>query len=144
VTLAILDVVGDPTLAFASIGPAGEPLTAQVFSGQCRIGDNPDEKFLAKLSGGRAAVRLGFYVPKAGPLRPSYLLSAWAEVSLAMTQISAGDVSQPGPYGVDAAVVQLVDDGKGLGSQWPYLWFTAYGAEPMLIRYRLTVTQPVN
>jgi hypothetical protein len=76
--------------------------------------------------------------------RPCYLLSTWAEISLAMTQISAGDVSQPGPYGVDAVVVQLVDDGKGHGSQWPYQWFTAYRAEPMLIRYRLTGTQPVD
>jgi len=107
VTLAILDVVGDPTLAFRSIGPAGEPLAAQVFSGHCRIGDTPDEKFLAKLSGGRGAFQLGFYVPRAGPLRPSPLLSTWAEVTLAKTQISAGDLSQPGPYGVDAAVVQL-------------------------------------
>lgn len=45
---------------------------------------------------------------------------------------------------VDGAVVQLVDDGKGLGSQWPYLWLTAYGGEPMVIRYRLTVTQPLD
>jgi len=75
VTLAILDVIGDPILAFPSIGQAGEPLAARLFSGQCRIGDTRDEKFLAKLSGARGAVRLGFYVPNAGPLRPSYLLS---------------------------------------------------------------------
>jgi hypothetical protein len=61
-----------------------------------------------------------------------------------MTEVSAGDYSRPGPYGVDAADIQLVDDAKGLGSQWPYLWFTVYGGEPMVIRYRLTVTQPVD
>lgn len=143
-TLAILNVIGDPILAFPSVGSTGEALTAQVFSGQCQIGDTPGEKFLAKLSRGRGTVRLGFYVPEAGPLRPSYLLSTWAEVSLGKTQIGAGDYSQAGPYGVDTAVVELVDDAKGLGGQWPYLWFTAYGGEPMVIRYRLTVTRPVD
>jgi hypothetical protein len=88
-----------------------------VFSGQCRIGDTRDEKFLAKLSGGRGAVRLGLYVPNAGPLRPSYLLSTWAEVSLAKTEVRAEGYSRRGPYGVDAAVVKLVDDAKGRGSQ---------------------------
>lgn len=35
-----------------------------------------------------------------------------------------------GPHGVDSAAIALVDDGKGSGSQWPYLWFTAYGGKP--------------
>jgi hypothetical protein len=145
VTLAILDVIGDPALAFRSIGTAEQPLLAQVFSGQCRIGDQPDQKLLAKLSGGgRSPLRLGFYAPGAGPFVPSYLLSAWAEVTLSKTEVSTSDFSQAGPYGVDAAAVQLVDDGKGSGMQWPYLSFTAYGGEPMVIRYRLTVTQPAN
>ncbi|MEO5651429.1 MAG: hypothetical protein ABIN79_13775 [Marmoricola sp.] len=143
-TLVILDVVGDPVLEFRAIGAGGEPLTAHVFSGQCRIGDRPDEKFMAKLSAGRRPERLGFYVPDAGPFRPNYLLSAWAEASLAMTEVSAGDYSKPGPYGVDGVDLQLVDDGKGSGSQWPYLWFTVHGGEPMVIRYRVTVTQPVD
>ncbi|HLN76354.1 MAG TPA: hypothetical protein VK204_04860 [Nocardioidaceae bacterium] len=143
-TLAILDVIGDPVLAFPSIGPNGEALRAQVFSGQCQIGKAPGEKFLDRLSRGGAPARLGFYVPEAGPLRASYLLSTWAEVGLAKTQIVAGDYSRRGPYGVDAAAVQLVDDDRGLGEQWPYLWFTAYGGEPMVIRYRLTVTRPAD
>jgi hypothetical protein len=126
------------------LGSAGESMTAHVFSGQCRIGDTPDEKFVTKVSGGRRVVQLGFYVPQAGPFRASYLLSTWAEVSLAKTQLSISGMSQRGPYGVDAAVVQLVDDNYGLGDQWPYLRFAAHGGEPMIIRYRLTVTQPAN
>lgn len=35
-----------------------------------------------------------------------------------------------GRYGVDAVDVQLVDDARGLGSQWPYLRFIAYGGVP--------------
>ncbi len=141
-TLTILDVLADPVLAFRSIGSAGQPLLAQVFAGQCRIGDNPDQKILARIAGGRKPVRLGFYVPDAGPFAPSYLLSTWAEVSLTKTEVSASDASQRGPYGVDAAGIQLVGDGRGHGSQWPYLSFVAHGGEPMVIRYRLTVTQP--
>lgn len=99
---------------------------------------------MAKLSGGRSPVQLGLYVPNAGPFRPSYQLAAWAEVSLMMTQVSASEYSQAGPYGVDAADIELVDDGKGLGSQWPYLHFTVFGGEPMTIRYRVTVTQPME
>ncbi len=38
----------------------------------------------------------------------------------------------------------MVDDDKGLGGQWPYLWFTAHGGEPMVMRYRVTVTQPAD
>ena len=142
-TLAILDITEDPTLAFASVGRAGESLAAYVYSGQCRIDDAPDEKLLAKLARS-SPVQLGFYVPGAGPFRPSYLLSSWAEVSLAKTEISSSNgLAQRGPYGVDAAAVQMVDD-RGFGSQWPYLTFTAHGGEPMVIRYRLTVTQPMS
>lgn len=65
-------------------------------------------------------------------------------MTLAQTQISAGNFSRPCLYGVDAAVVQLVDDDKGLGGQWPYVWFKAYDGEPMVICYRLTVAQPVD
>jgi hypothetical protein len=144
VTLVILHVDGDPVLGFRSVGRAGEPLLARVFSGQCGIGDDPHEKTMARLSAGRRPVRLGFYVPGAGPFRPTYQLSSWAEVSLARAQISAGEHGRSGPYGVDAAQVQLVDDGRGSGSRWPFLWFTAYGGEPMLVRYRLTVTEPVD
>lgn len=140
--LTILDVAGDPVLAFSSTGPHGEALRARVFSGHCRVGDTPGQSFLARLGGG--SVRLGFYVPGVGPLRPSHLLSAWAEVSLGMTEITPGQHARRGPYGVDGAVVQLVEDDKGLGSQWPYLWFTAHGNEPMVVRYRLTVTQPAD
>jgi hypothetical protein len=111
----ILDVIGDPVLAFRSIGSAEQPLLAQVFSGQCRIGDDPDQKFLSKLGGtGHVPAQLGFYVPGAGPFHPSYLLAAWAEVSLSKTEVSRGDYSKAGPYGVDTAVAQLVDD-KGRG-----------------------------
>lgn len=70
-TLGILDVVADPTLAFRSIGPAGEPLTAQVSSGHCRIGDTPDERFLDKLSGGRGTVQLGFSFPELDRFAPA-------------------------------------------------------------------------
>jgi hypothetical protein len=119
-------------------------MTALMFSGECRIGDAPDEKLMSKLSGGRRVARLGFYVPHAGPFRASYLLSAWAEVSLAKTELSVTGMSQGGPYGVDAATVELVEDSYGRGDQWPYLWFTAHGGEPMVVRYRLTVTQPMN
>jgi hypothetical protein len=144
VTLAILDTTSDPVLAFPSYGPNGEPLAAQVYSGQCRIDDNPDEGFMTKLSRGGGPVRLGFYVPGAGPLRPSHLLSTWAELGLAKTRIGTGDYGQPGPYGVDEVAVQLVEDDKGLGGQWPYLSFLAHGNQPMVVRYRLTVTRPTD
>ena len=85
---------------------------------------------------------LGLYAPYAGSLVPSHLLSTWAEVTLVNTQISNGGLSERGPYGVDSAAVQLVDDGKGLGRQWPYLSFEVLGGQPMVIRYRVTVTQP--
>ena len=141
VTLAILDVLGDPCVAFRSIGSAGQPLSAQVFSGRCRIGDNRDEKLWARVISGHKSVQLGFYVPEAGPFPPSDLLSTWAEVSLAKAELTA---SRPGPYGVDGADIQLVDDDKDRGLQWPYLSFTAYGGEPMVISYRMTVTQPAD
>lgn len=142
--LAILDVSDDPTLEFTAQGPTGVPLRARVFSGQCRIGKSPDHKFTAQLSTGARIAQLGFYVPQAGPLRASYQLSAWAEVSLASMRIAAGGLSQQGPYGVENAAVQMVEDDKGLGGQWPYLWFTAHGGEPIVMRYRVTVTEPVD
>jgi hypothetical protein len=144
VTLAILDVYGDPVLEFRATGSGGQPLMAQVFSGRCHIGDNPDEKVLSKIAAGRKPVRLGFYVPDAGPFHASHLLTAWAEASLMKTEVSAGDYSKPGPYGLDAIEVQLVDDERGRLGQWPYVWFTAHGGEPMVIRYRVTVTQPTD
>ena len=140
-TLTVLDVAGDPVLAFPSVGPDGQALRAQVFSGLCRIGHAPGGK--PRLWGASAA-RLGFYVPQAGPLGAGYLLSTWAEVSLARANISGGDYTRGGPYGVDDVAVQLVDDDRGFGGRWPYLWFTAYGDQPMAVRYRLTVTQPVD
>lgn len=144
-TLVILGVDDDPVLSFPSVGPGAEALRAQVFSGQCQIGHTPGEGFVAKLSRGSAgSVRLGLYVPGAGPFLASHLLSTWAELSLAKTRIGAGDYGQPGPYGVDEVAVQLVDDDKGLGGQWPYLSFLAHGNQPMVVRYRLTVTQPAD
>ncbi len=143
-SLAVLEVAADPVLAFPSFGTNGEPRMAHLYAGQCKVGGDPDDHLLAKLARSAAPVRLGFYVPEAGPLPPSYLLSVWAEVSLASARISAGDYARPGPYGVDQAEVQLVDDDRGLGGLWPYLWFTANGGEPMMVRYRLTVTSPVE
>ena len=142
-TLAILNVIAGPLLEFPATAHNGDPLKAQVFAGECHLGDTPGEKLLAKLTSG-GPVRLGFYVPGAGPLRPSWLLSTWGEVSLAKTTISAGDYSHPGPYGADSVEVQLVEDDKGTGGQWPYFCFMAYGDEPMVIRYRLTVTRPAD
>jgi hypothetical protein len=109
-----------------------------LFSGACRV----DGQSTGFFSGG-VPTRLGFYVPGAGPLRPSYLLSAWAEVTLASAEIAGGN-SATSSYGVGQVAVELVDDGKGSGSQWPYVWFTAVGGRPMLLRYRLTVTQPLE
>ena len=42
------------------------------------------------------------------------------------------------------AAIEMVDDGRGSGSQWPFLWFTAHGGEPMTVRYRMTVTEPAD
>jgi hypothetical protein len=144
VILAIQDVLADPPLAIGAAGPGGTTLSVQLFSGLCRVDNPPDSKLVEKLSPTSKRLALGFYVPDAGPFRPSHQLEAWAELSLAKTEISGGDWSQSGPYGVDDVAVQLVDDGRGSGSQWPYLSFTAHGGEPMLLRYRLTVTQPMD
>jgi len=27
---------------------------------------------------------------------------------------------------------------------WPYVWMTVWGGAPMLLRYRVTVTQPLE
>jgi hypothetical protein len=143
VILRVENVTADPPLAFAAAGQGGTTLSAQVFSGQCRLGLSPDEKLMAKLSQRRKLTSLGFYLPDTGPFRPSYLLQAWAEVSLAKTRVS-GTNGARGPYGVDDVTVQLVDDGLGSGAQWPYLSFTAHGGQPMTLRYRVTVTQPVE
>jgi hypothetical protein len=144
VILAVQDLVPDPPLAFAAAGPGGSTLSVQLFSGRCRVAGSPDAKLMERLTPQGKRLPLGFYVPDAGPFRPSYQLQAWAELSLVMTEISNSDVSQRGPYGVDDVGVELVDDGRGSGSQWPYLSFTAHGGTPMLLRYRLTVTQPVD
>ena len=64
-------------------------------------------------------------------------------MSLARTHISGSDYAQSGPYGVDGVATELVNDGRGSGSIYPYVWMTAWGGQPMILRYRLTVTQPL-
>jgi hypothetical protein len=140
VVLAVSNVTVDPVLSFVSTGAADMRLHVLLFSGVCWI----EKQRQGRFSGSNNMVRLGFYVPGAGPLRPSHLLSAWAEISLAWTRISGGSSAQSGPYGVDEVTTQLVDDGKGSGSMWPYVWMRAWGGQPMLLRYRLTVTQPLD
>jgi hypothetical protein len=141
---AVLEVVDDPTLTLRATGPAGEPLWAQLFSGRCRIG-TAEGSFKAWMSPSYRSTPLGFYVPRAGPFRPSHLLTAWGEVALASAQIRIGNGrSQRGPYGVDAPRVELVEGDEGLGSQWPYLSFDVLGGRPMVLRYRVTVTQPAD
>jgi hypothetical protein len=145
VPLAITGVQGDPVLTFAATGSSGDPVTARVHSGFLVIEKVRSELTLRqRLAGGGpgSAVRLGCFVPNAGPFRPSHRLEAWAEASLGRTQVTGGRTLQVGPYGVDGATVQLVDDEKGSGSLWPYLWITVYGGKPMSVRYRLTVTTP--
>jgi hypothetical protein len=127
-------VQGDPVLSFATTSTDGTALHAVAYSGACRV-----EK---QRGGGRGPFWLGFYVPDAGPFRASHLLTSWADVSLAMTQVAGGDYAQRGPYGVDGVTVQLVDDGSG--RQWPFVWMRVWGGEPMLLRYRLMVTQPLD
>jgi hypothetical protein len=139
VVLAVANVTVDPVLSFASTGAADMRLHVLLFSGSCWI-----EKQREGIFGGGGTTRLGFYVPGAGPLRPSHLLSAWAEISLARTQIAGGNYAQAGPYGVDAVTTELVNDGKGSGTIWPYVWMTVWGGQPMILRYRLTVTQPLE
>lgn len=136
---AIVEVTGDPTLSFVSGAAGGVALHAQLFSGSCRI-----EGGAAKLFGTIAATQLGFYLPQAGPFRPSHLLSAWGEVVPARMHVEGGQATKTGPYGVDAVSVELVDDSRGSGSMWPYVWMTVWGGAPMLLRYRVTVTQPLE
>ncbi|MDX6371693.1 MAG: hypothetical protein QOD98_681 [Nocardioidaceae bacterium] len=138
--LAVSNVTVDPVLSFVSTGAADLRLHVLLFSGVCGI----EKQRHGRSSISNTGVRLGFYVPGAGPLRPSYLLSAWAEVTLAWTRIASGTAAQSGPYGVDEVTTELVDDGKGSGSMWPYVWMRAWGGQPMLLRYRLTVTQPLD
>jgi hypothetical protein len=139
VPLEIVDLIGDPTLSLISGGSAGVTLHAQVYSGACRVRRRPTKRFEA-----RQPTRLGFYVPQAGPFRPSHLLSAWVEVTPASVNISGQNTTRSGPYGVDGVSVQLVDDTLGSGMMWPYVWMTVWEGDPMLLRYRLTVTQPLE
>lgn len=139
--VSVANVTVDPVLSFTSTGPADLRLHVLLFTGSCRIEKQRRGRFFGGTGG---PTRLGFYVPSAGPLRPSHLLSAWAEISLAWTHISGGDYARSGPYGVDAVTTELVNDGKGSGTIWPYVWMTAWGGQPMLLRYRLTVTQPLD
>ena len=136
--LAVVDVSADPALSFLTGGSAGVTLQAQIYSGTLRI-----EKRSAKMFEGQSATRLGFYVPGAGPFRPSHLLSAWAEVTPTRLSISGGNATR-GPHGVDGVSVQLVDDARGSGMMWPYVWMTVWDGDPMLLRYRVTVTQPLE
>ena len=145
--LAITAVTGDPTLTFAATDASGDALVAQIFAGVCVVARvRSEETLLQRLGGGGpgSTVSFGFYVPGAGPLRPSHRLEAWAEVSLGTVQVVGGQHAGSGPYGVDRPTVELVDDGRGSGSQWPYLRFTAHGGRAMTVRYRLTVTSPAE
>jgi hypothetical protein len=140
VTLDILDVRADPTLTFWTSGPGGELRWAQVSTGVCQVGHRSDR--VSSWRGARSPAWLGFYVPGAGPIRPFHDLKAWGEASLAWAFVSGGKYSVSTHYGVDATHVELVDDLRGSGSLWPYLWMAAYGGSQMAIRYRLTVLHP--
>jgi hypothetical protein len=139
VPLAVVDVSADPALSFLAGGSAGVTLHALTYSGACRV-----EKRSAKMLEGHQPAQLGFYVPQAGPFRPSHLLSAWAEVTPALLHVDGGQRAWSRPYGVHGVTVQLVDDDKGSGMMWPYVWMTVVGGDPMLLRYRVTVTQPLE
>jgi hypothetical protein len=140
VSLEISGVVPDPSVRFRGEGPHGDPLLVSVHSGVVQVG----KATRGGLFAGRPPARLGFYVPEAGPFRPSHRITAWAEISVAWTQVGGGDHVAPGPYGAGHVSVELVDDQRGSGSLWPYVRMTVYGAEPMGLRYRVTVTQPVE
>jgi hypothetical protein len=142
VVLAVANVTVDPVLSFVSTGSGETRLHVLLFSGVCWVEKSGQRQGF--FSGGGSPVQLGFYVPGAGPLRPSHALSAWAEVSLSRTRIAGSDYAQSGPYGVDGVTTQLVDDDKGSGSMYPYIWMRAWGGQPMLLSYRLTVTQPLE
>lgn len=72
--LEISGVSALPSLSFVA-GGAGDAVHALVFSGSCHV-----TKVSAGMFGTHRDTRLGFYVPTAGPFRPSHLLSAWKPV----------------------------------------------------------------
>jgi hypothetical protein len=139
VPLSVAGVSADPTLSFLTGAAAGVTQHAQIYSGSCRVVRKKESTFE-----GYNVAQLGFYVPQAGPFRPSHLLSAWAEATPAWLSIAGDRSTQSGTYGVSQVRAELVNDGRGSGMVWPYLWMVvSYGA-PMEVRYRVTVTQPLE
>jgi hypothetical protein len=136
--LGVVEVQAEPALTF-TVDRAPGPMLATVHSGTCLVGRSSQP-----LIGGRRPVRLGFYVTGCGPIRPSHLVESWVEMSLAWVEHVSANTGGRQRYGVDDPQVQLVDDQRGSGSLWPYIWFTALGGTPMLVRYRLTVLRPAG
>jgi len=141
VTLCVLDVQADPALGFDSATAGGSAVRLKVFSGAVEVGFEGRRPVFGTMTFPEP-VQLGFYVPGAGPLQASWSMQAWADLSLARVGMPAQQATFHGTFGVGGATVQLVDDPQR--GRWPYVWFTAYGGEPMQVRYRVRVTEPAG
>ena len=86
--------------------------------------------------------QMGFYVPALPALPVAFDPLIVAEISLAQVGVYDGKSNATSMHGVADVHGQVVADPQRGGQRAVYLAFTALGADPMVLRYRITLYHP--
>jgi hypothetical protein len=132
----------DPTLDYdVTDATSGAPMRVTILNGSLALVYQRTGMFRMESSlGADPQQDMGFHVPGMAPLAPGPDPVIVPELTLAQVGVYMTDLKATRQHGVGNVRAQLVADPQGQRSV--YVSFTAVGADPMALRYRVTLYRP--
>jgi hypothetical protein len=133
----------DPTVDVVVADAAtGAPLRMTVLTGVVALAPENVPRMRVSVRGQQPVGEpAGFYPPGATALPLAGDITAWVELALTQVTVTGFIDNADIAYGVGGAAVQLVEAPDRSG-RWPFVTCTCFGAQPIGVRYRLTIVRP--